>query len=74
MKCRPSLGIRLRKMMYFPSSLVSFCWEIPKSESISKKGQIIKEVDFFSQEKPKCNLIIDFAKEEVINEIVIKHE
>ena len=46
----------------------------PKSESISKKGQIIKEVDFFSQEKPKCNLIIDFAKEEVINEIVIKHE
>lgn len=47
----------------------------PKSESISKKGQIIKEVDFFSQEEEtECNLIIDFAKEEVINEIVVKHE
>jgi hypothetical protein len=47
-----------------------------KPESISKKeGQIIKEVDFFSQEEEtESNLIIDFAKEEVINEIIVKHE
>jgi hypothetical protein len=43
--------------------------------NIEKKGQIINEVDFFSQEEePKCNLIIDFVKEEVINEIVVKHK
>jgi hypothetical protein len=47
----------------------------PKPESILKKGQKINEVDFFSQEEePKCNLIIDFVNEEVINEIIVKHE
>jgi hypothetical protein len=45
-----------------------------KPESISKKeGQIINKVDFFSQEEEiESNLILDFAKEEVINEIIVK--